>query len=855
MTNKLPRGNLASIVDDFRKHGAQTALVVRSGLRRKSCSYGELARMCGRFARLLADKHVNKGDRVVLWAPNGPEWIAAFFGCVLCGVLPVPLDEAGSPGFVKRVEKETTPRLIVTSVSHARELETDTPVITIEQMEQHLPAAPDFTQASLTAADPLQIIFTSGTTGEPKGVVHTHGNVLASLLPIEREIGRYLKYERVFHPLRFLHTLPLSHVFGQFMGLWIPPLIAAEVHFEDRLIASDLVERIHSERISVLAAVPRVLDLLREHLRHRYPDLEQRRERAHGISAWKRWWRFRDVHKLFGLKFWSLVCGGAALPPDLEQFWNSLGFLVVQGYGMTETTALVSLNHPFRASSGTLGQVLPGREIKLTDEGEVLVRGDTVSQVMWHNGKPQQRESDWLATGDLAELDEKGNLRFRGRKKDVIVTAAGLNIHPDDLEAALLEQPQVKACTVIEAEGQHGPEPMAVLVLREGDARTAIEKANQSLAEYQRIHRWTVWPEPDLPRTSTGKVLRREVVRALAQGGRGAADTKGSLAAVLNRISQGAPAADEAGSEELNLDSLARVELQAGLEEQFGVTVDDAAMQKVRTVTDLKAALEQRERGTRFNDKAEKTSRKHIYPTWPWRWAILACRTIFLEIVMRGFAYFLAKPKIQKRSRTPLPAGPFLIYANHVTAIDVSLILYALPGRLRRRCAVAMSGEILLQWRERRYYRYRFLNWISPLEYLVVTALFNVFPLPQMTGFRKSFAHAARAMDRGYSVIVFPEGRRATDENVQPFMSGSGLLWTDLRCQALPVYLGGLGELKRTEERWFRSKKLFVTVGEPVALPPNIKPEQATELLEQELRKLEPSRDHQRAATPHSPQN
>jgi long-chain acyl-CoA synthetase len=841
MKSQSPRTNLASLVEDFRKHGDQTALVVSSGLRRKSCSYGELAALCGRFARLLAEQGVSKGERVILWAPNGPEWVAAFFGCILRGVLPVPLDEAGSPGFVKRVEQETTPRLIVTTAVHARELGSDTPVITIEEMEQRLPAAPDFTQANLITADPLQIIFTSGTTGDPKGIVHTHGNVLASLLPIEQEIGRYMKYERIFHPLRFLHTLPLSHVFGQFMGLWIPPLLAAEVHFEDRLIASDLVERIHSERISVLAAVPRVLDLLREHLRRKYPELEERRQRASGLSAWKRWWRFRDVHKLFGFKFWALVCGGAALPSDLEEFWNSLGFLVVQGYGMTETTALVSLNHPFRASTGTLGQVLPGREVKLTDEGEVLVRGDTVSQVTWQDGKPQQRESGWLATGDLAELDEKGNLRFRGRKKDVIVTAAGLNIHPDDLEAALLEQREVKACTVIEAQGQHGPEPMAVLVLREGDARAAVENANRSLAEYQRIRRWTIWPEPDLPRTSTGKVLRREVVRALSQGGQGAATTKGSLASVLSRIGEGDSLE---GSEELNLDSLARVELQAGLEEQFGVTVDDAAMQNVRTIADLKAALQQPPERAPSQEEAgaDTASRKHIYPTWPWRWAVLACRVVFLEFVMRGFVYFLAKPKVDRRSPDPLFGGPYLIYANHVTAVDVPLILHALPGRLRRRCAVAMSGEILLQWRERRYYRYRFLNWISPLEYVVVTALFNVFPLPQMSGFRKSFAHAARAMDRGYSVIVFPEGRRATDENVQRFMSGSGLLWTDLRCRALPVYLGGLGELKRTEERWFRSKKLSVSLGEPLELPLNLKPEQATELLERELKKLAENR-------------
>jgi long-chain acyl-CoA synthetase len=380
----------------------------------------------GRFAALLSDRGIGKGDRVLIWAPNSAEWMGAFFGCVLRGVVPVPLDDAGTAAFTSRVEADTAPKLAVISAGHARELHTSTPIIMIDQFESVLPSKPDFSVADLESNDPLQIIFTSGTTGDPKGIVHTHGNVLASLLPIEKEIGKYLKYERIFHPLRFLHTLPLSHVFGQFMGLWIPPLIAAEVHFEDRLIASDLVSRIRDERVSVLAAVPRVLDLLRDYLRTRYPDLEQRRERMRGASAWKRWWVFRDVHRLLGLKFWSLICGGAALPPDLEEFWNSLGFVVVQGYGMTETTALVSLNHPFRASRGSLGQVLPGREIKLSDEGEVLVRGATVSRNIWQGGQAQPLDSEWLATGDLAELDEAGNLRFRGRKKDVIVTAAGL---------------------------------------------------------------------------------------------------------------------------------------------------------------------------------------------------------------------------------------------------------------------------------------------------------------------------------------------------------------------------------------------------------------------------------------------
>ncbi len=210
---------------------------------------------------------------------------------------------------------------------------------------------------------------------------------------------------------------------------------------------------------------------------------------------------------------------------------------------------------------------------------------------------------------------------------------------------------------------------------------------------------------------------------------------------------------------------------------------------------------------------------------------------IFLECIFRPLVYSLAHPKVQSLLRAP-PNTPVLLYANHVTAVDVPLMLYGLPGRLRRRVAVAMSGEILLAWRERRYYRSRILNWLSPLEYLVVTALFNVFPLPQKTGFRKSFSHAALIMDSGFHIIVFPEGHRASDERIQEFRSGAGLLWGDLRCPALPIYLGGLGELKRTEDRWFLSGRLFVRIGDLISSSSGASPQDATATLEAALREL-----------------
>ncbi len=304
------------------------------------------------------------------------------------------------------------------------------PLLAFSEFHASLPAETLFTvDAAVTDQSPLQIIFTSGTTSEPKGVVHTHRNVLASVGPIEREMQKYLKYERWVHPLRFLHSLPLSHVFGQFMGLWVPPLLAAEVHFESQLEPAKLIATIHRERISVLAAVPRVLELLRAHFLTRYPTLAAELVAGRGESAWKHWWRFRKIHSALGFKFWAIVCGGASLPQELEEFWNTLGFALIQGYGLTETAALVTLNHPFKIGKGTIGKPLPGREVRIGENGEILVRGEMLSTATWQGGQLQHREQEWLNTGDMAAQDASGELRFLGRKSDVIVTRIG-HEHP-----------------------------------------------------------------------------------------------------------------------------------------------------------------------------------------------------------------------------------------------------------------------------------------------------------------------------------------------------------------------------------------------------------------------------------------
>jgi long-chain acyl-CoA synthetase len=884
------RANLATLVDDLRSHTTETAVVAHRGNRRYPTTCGELANLAGRFAAELDRRNIAPGDRVVIWGNNSAEWIAAFFGCLLRGVIAVPLDAAGAPDFATRVIADVTPKLIVADNALLTEIPTQEipqiklETLRLETLRQTLPTQPLFTVSpSVTQQTPFQIVFTSGTTSEPRGIVHTHRNVLVTLQPIEDEIAKYRKYERWAHPLRFLHSLPLSHVFGQFMGLWIPAILAAEVHFAEQLEPARTTDLIRRERISVLIAVPRVLHLLRAHLLTRFPTLSAELDRSTGISIWKRWWKFRNVHRALGWKFWAVISGGATLPPELETFWNRLGFALIQGYGLTETAALVTLNHPFHIDQGTIGKPLPGREVKITDAGEILVRGDMLSTATWHGGAMQQREGEWLATGDLAERNATGALRFLGRKGDVIVTAAGMNIHPADLEAALAAQPGIRACVVVPCEFPSGTEPVAVVLFSGSNEQlqSAVTAANLTLAEFQQIRRVLRWPELQFPYTSTGKLIRRQVAQWASNTLLGRqqlstsplAPSRNILLTLIAEVTN-EPIPTDANpnhlrlSEDLHLDSLGRVQLQSALEQRFGLELEDDALASIATLADLHTLLEQnlatdqtataspsvsspaallssrtlseveRGEGSAFSST---TPEPHLYPHWPWTWPIRTLRILFLELILRPLVWLLAAPRVL-RDPTPIPDAPILIIANHVTAYDGALILYALPFKLRRRVAVAMSGEMLLDFRHARNQSNTLANLFAPAAYYLVTALFNVFPLPRTRGFRRSFAHAGEAMDRGYSILIFPEGTRSRTGAMNPFRSGIGLLAQDSRVPILPIALLGLGEIRATKSRWFRSGKLEVRVGHAIPADPTTDPAHLTTVLAQTLRDLQSPR-------------
>ena len=907
------RDHLATLLDDFRRYPRAVAVVRYQGNRRRVTTYGEIASLAGRFAALLAQRGIGPGDRVLLWAENSADWIAAFHGCLLRGVLAVPLDASGTADFATRVASDVAPKLAVGDALLLSQLPAALPQLTFEDWLTTLPTEEAGPVPGLCAQTPLQILFTSGTTGDPKGIVITHGNLLASVGPIEKASQPYMRYKRLVHPLRILNTLPLSHVFGQTMGLWVPPIYRAEVHFENRLAAPRLIETIRRERISVLAAVPRVIALLKAHLEATVPGLAERaagpKGTATGVPVPLRWWRFREVHAAFGLKFWAFISGGGALPGPIEKFWNAVGLVVVQGYGMTESTALITLNHPFHVAQGTIGKPLAGREVKLGPDGEVLVRGASISTATWSGGALHPRTSEWLATGDLAQTQPSGELRFLGRKSEVIVTAAGLNLHPEDLEAAIEIEPGVKACAVVGVDTPAGPEPCAVLAFRgaRAQAATAIEHANGRLAEFQRISRWELWPEPDLPRTSTGKVRRKAVAKWLAKKNEaaekngalnGAVHSNGTsksengdwLLALIAQITGEAllVAGDELRlTEDLHLDSLGRVQLAAAIEERLGLAAESGLLEEVQTLGELRhlvtgnhtssASQPAGAPGLDFETGESKQPRisgapsfpqpiaervgsddpqpvpvqnelqtvpappRYIYPHWPWWLPFRWLRAAFVECAMRPLVWLLAKPTVFAPDR--LDAGePMLIVANHVTSFDGPLLEYALPGPIRRRIAVAMSGEMLEEYRhfrdpDRRTTKSKFYP-PGPLIYLLLTALFNVFPLPKQRDFQRSFAHAGKALDHGFHVLLFPEGTRSAEGELARFRPGIGLLGKQSGAPVLPMAIRGLGELKTGSRGWFRSGSIEVRVGQPIRFGPLESEAAITARLHDEVEKL-----------------
>ena len=803
----MRRDTLLDFFEDFAS-STDLFLIHDDGYRVRQATYAEVAAAARAFAARLDAAGIGADDKVAIWSENRIEWVVALWGCLLRRVVLVPVDFRASGDLLARIAAIVDAKAVLVGVEV--EVPHDTQLAGVEAQRdgdaRHGRGTLGNPATSGTPGNPgsrlrlttlAEIIFTSGATADPKGVTITHKNLLANIIPIEREVAKYRKYERPFHPVRFLNLLPLSHMFGQSMATFVPPMLEGTVVFSHGYSPTEILHQIKSRRISVLVCVPKVLDVLRDHVERVLPIAAEADGLAGKHFLW-RWWRYRAVHRLFGWKFWCIVCGAAPLEPELEAFWRKLGFLVVQGYGLTETAPIVTLNHPFSASRGSVGKPIEGVEVRIAEDGEILVRGDNVTSG-YYNGRATAAAEEsssfkdgWFHTGDIGELDANGRLVIKGRKKEMIATPQGLKVFPEDVERALLAQPGVKDAGVVGRVVGGEERIHAVLVVDPGaDVDAIVRGANATLEDHQRVWSTSMWPGTALPRTEgTQKLKRKELQRWAAGEAAGAPVAVGrgtTVEDVVARFVAGRQLTPETTLDELGLSSLDRVEMLMALEEAFQITLDESALADAKTIADLASLGPARVpcpggalrpitlRSASSQKSRSRTSESPIaFPSWNRSRFAWFLRRISLPTWILPLARVFVKLDVRGLEHLASINGPVIFASNHQSHMDTPAILLALPPRWRYSVAPAMAKEFF----RAHFYPKEFsrMAWFTnSLNYYLSCMFFNAFPLPQReAGTRQTLRYIGEITAGGYSILIFPEGARHPTGAMERFRPGVG---------------------------------------------------------------------------------
>jgi long-chain acyl-CoA synthetase len=776
-------------------------IIYDDGWRGWSYRYSDVAQMAGALVAKFRSRDIGKGDHVLIWSESRAGWIAALWACLLEGVILVPVELQASQALVQRIEKAIQPRLLLLGdLVSGIESSGQFPIYFLRDVEAARAELP-VDRPALYQDDTAEIIFTSGTTAEPKGVIMTHRNLAAALQPLETALAPYRKYLGLIRPFRVLNLLPMSHLFGQAVALFVMPLIPGTGVFLDSTSPEEIAAQIYQRKICALISVPQILEVLRKYVLHRFPETANA---VNETGAWpKRWWHYRAVHRLFGWRFCCLYVGGAALSPDVEQFWSALGFVVAQGYGLTETAPIISFNHPFHAEKNTAGRPIAGLQLRLGPDGEVLVRGDNVTPGYFQlpGETAAAFESGWFHTGDIGELTAKGDLVIRGRKKDLIVTSSGLKVHPGDVERVLNSIPGVRESAVIDNNGVY-----AVLVLEpSAQGEAVLRRANQQLETHQRIRSFSIWPQDALPRTSSTQKLRRnEIAIAIRTGATTTSKPALSIIDLVQKYAPGRKITTDSTLDELGLSSLDRVELMLDLEEKLNITIDDSAFSSVSKVSGLTQPL----------TLAEPIPE----PIYNRTWVAKLIRRILLPSIFLPLTRLIARPAISGREHLRGIEGPVIFAANHQSYIDPSVILASLPSNWRYRIAPAMWMEYFdPHFHPERFPFFKRLG--NTILYRLLTFLFNAFPLSQAeTATRQTLRYIGELTEEKWSILIFPEGERTMTGDIGHFYPGVAMIATRMHVPIIPIRLIGLDKVLHRGSAKLHPGRVEVRFGSPIAL-------------------------------------
>ena len=763
------------------------ALLIRPFFRTRTWRYRDLGAVVPRAARVLADAGIRPGDRVIVWSVNRPEWGIAFLAIQHLGAVAVPLDVRHTVDFGQKIVGQTGAKLVVASrQTEASASQLGLPIVWVERLPDDARRAEPLPAAPVTADSLAEIVFTSGTTGEPKGAMLSHGNLLSTATTMMQVMSFGSKD-------RLLSVLPLSHLYEQVLGFMAPLTVGASVVYPVSRQPAVLIRTFRDFKVSVLLIVPQGLRLIDAAIERRVDQSGKRAqfERLHAIARRMpkpiRRLLFRTVLSQFGGRLQTIGVGASALDLDIARRWTDMGVDVLQGYGATEMGPVVSFTRPGRNVLGTVGEPIPGVEVRIAEDGEILARGPGRFAGYWQNPEATAAAIDpdgWYHTGDLGAMTKQGMLTFRGRKKDMLALPDGQKVYAEDVEAILKEDGRVTDAAIVGWPLGAGLKVHAVLLLADASQEDAVIKAvNAKLAPHQQIRGSTVWPDDDLPRTPTLKVRKPVILARLEDLERPASAPIPAAASKLQRDPLDASvdpitvivaglANRDAGSikpmdrlsTDLDLDSLQRVELLGVIEEETGIFVDDEALQADTTVGELVAMVEAA-RGAQRDQRA-------------WRWPLsplvravgLACQVALIY----PFVHLFYRVRVTGLERLHAIDGPYLITPNHCLHLDNGIILTRLPFDIRWKLSVAAAAETIYD---------------NPIQGALASILANAFPLQREGGIRKSLELLGARLDKGFNVLIYPEGKLTLGGPLQPFKAGAGLIAVEGGTPIVPVKL------------------------------------------------------------------
>jgi len=768
-------------------------------------SGGSLLAGAFRTARLLAGMGVAPGARVALSGANSARWVAAALGVRLAGCSLVPLDSE-----LSQPERETILRFVQPAAaladSRLRERFSGLvpQLVDLDRLDLS-PGEPEFDPVALAPAQPWVVIFTSGTTGTPKGVMLSEANLL-------HQVRLFLGRPELIGPSdRVLNLLPLHHVYPFSAATLTPIATGCPIVYPRSLRGEDIAAACAGERISILVVVPQVLSALNRRILEQAAAVSLPKRLVFkalyglggiGIGRGLRPGRFLfgSVHKRFpALRF--AACGGARLEPETHRSLARLGFRIVEAYGLSETAPVVSLNNLTRPVFGSVGQAAPEVNIRIArtdlslDEGEVLVQGPNVTVGYWQNPEATAAaftDNGWLRTGDLGRLDSSGNLFLTGRSKEVLVLPSGKNIYPEELEKVYARSPLAEeVCLCLT--GRRGEERLTAVVVpsREElarrqstkvleDIKFALENLARALPSYQRITRVLLSGEP-LPRTRLGKLRRWEIAARLERESQTQADSDTAdsdtdelleFARAWLKLTR-TPRDSDSLEIDLGLDSLSRLEFLSAFERRFGLSLSESAAVTAVSLGDLRPWLEKAADGSGSSGASQPRAVKTLDQIAdPGRGLFGRALRAFGWFVLRASSRLLFRAEI--RGLENIPAPPYILAPNHVSYLDWVVLYALLPRRIARAVYTVGVTDVLDRF---------------PLSALCYHG--RVIKTGTLATTALSLERSQLVLERGNPLIMFPEGKRSLDNRTDIPKRGLGLLAARTGVPVVPVYIHG----------------------------------------------------------------